>query len=181
VAFDKSSISTPAFLAVDIIMQICFYADIVLTFLHQYKDPRSQQVLKEPKQIAKQYLKTWFIVDFVSVLPFQYTGQANALRLFRILRIPRIVRLFDYSRAEAVLNMVFANVSPKNRMDYLFAAKFVYRILRTVLIALISTYFLGCLWYLVVSSSALDDAADTFLSQMTQKKVPLEEQTNVRK
>ena len=69
----------------------------------------------EPKEIAKQYLKTWFIIDFLSSIPMDYifliveesdqvfafarTGRTlkvirffKLLSLFRLLRISRLVR-----------------------------------------------------------------------------------------
>lgn len=69
----------------------------------------------EPKKIAKRYLKTWFIIDFLSSIPMDYifliveesgqvfqlarTGRAlkvirfvKLLSLFKLLRISRLVR-----------------------------------------------------------------------------------------
>ena len=42
-------------------------------------------------------------------------------------------------------------------MKYLYVAKYVYKIIRLLLLAITLTYFLGCFWYILVSLSCNED------------------------
>jgi len=42
-------------------------------------------------------------------------------------------------------------------MNYLYASKYIYKIIRLVLIATTLTYFLGCFWYFIISTKALHE------------------------
>lgn len=70
----------------------------------------------EPKKIAKAYLRGWFIIDFVSSIPFDYltlfarTGEegtglspslikaSRALRIVRLTKLLSLLRLLRISR-----------------------------------------------------------------------------------
>jgi hypothetical protein len=54
-----------AFYAVDAI----FAVDIILWFFTSYTDPYKQVEITNHKKIAINYLKSWFIVDFISTFP----------------------------------------------------------------------------------------------------------------
>ena len=45
-------------------------------------------------------IRGWFIVDFISVFPFQFIFSKNVLlaKLVRLIRLPRLVKLIDISR-----------------------------------------------------------------------------------
>lgn len=68
------------------------------------------EIILEPKEIAKHYVKTWFFVDFLSSIPMDYifllvresgenyqlarTGRAlKVLRLVKLLSLLRLLRL----------------------------------------------------------------------------------------
>lgn len=132
----------PGWLTVNIITDTLFILDIVVNFrtgiLVQTQYPRTVmggvreplggplydglplplQVVLEPKQIAKAYLRGWFIIDFVSSIPFDYltlfarTGSedneaslspslikaSRALRIVRLTKLLSLLRLLRISR-----------------------------------------------------------------------------------
>jgi hypothetical protein len=45
-------------------------ADVLLRFFHAYKDPNTFETVEDIRQIAKYYLKTWFVIDILAVFPF---------------------------------------------------------------------------------------------------------------
>lgn len=47
-----------------------FVIDVVINFRTTYVQGRSAKVVCDPKKIARHYLKTWFIADFISAIPF---------------------------------------------------------------------------------------------------------------
>jgi hypothetical protein len=85
----------------EVLLDFIFVADLVLNFRTAYMT--SSGVLEErPRKIARHYLKSWFLFDLLSCLPFRYvtqttageTGKApKALRLFRLAKMLRLTRL----------------------------------------------------------------------------------------
>ncbi|RNA33574.1 hyperpolarization activated cyclic [Brachionus plicatilis] len=74
------------------------------------KNDGDDKIILQPKEIAKNYLRTWFIVDFLSTIPLDYifllveksdtkyqlakTGRAlKVLRLAKLLSLLRLLRL----------------------------------------------------------------------------------------
>jgi hypothetical protein len=58
------------------------------------------------KQIAKNYVfKGWFIVDFLSVFPFEEIFPSGAItKLFRLFRLPRMIKLIDLDKFQKMLS-----------------------------------------------------------------------------
>ena len=57
---------------VNLLVDLMFIADILINFRTTYVDTASAVVISAPKRIAVHYLKTWFTIDFVSAIPFDY-------------------------------------------------------------------------------------------------------------
>jgi len=64
-------------------------------------------VILDPRTIAVKYIKSWFVVDFVSSLPLDYVflsveGQSysagRALRILRLAKLLQLLRLLRISR-----------------------------------------------------------------------------------
>ena len=59
-------------------------------------------------QVAKRYLQGWFIIDFVSVLPFDIIGMAansddaSQLKVLRVIRVARLLKLLRIIRVNRV-------------------------------------------------------------------------------
>ena len=86
----------------DYIFDTIFFIDIILSFFAAYVD-NEDIVVKNRKKIVINYLKTWFIIDLVSVLPVSYLMPANnpsqnINQLSRIARIPKIYRLVKLTK-----------------------------------------------------------------------------------
>ena len=53
------------------VLEISFGLDIIFNFLMEFKDPETQQPIREFTAIAKNYiLKSSFIADFLAIFPF---------------------------------------------------------------------------------------------------------------
>ncbi|KRW98530.1 Cyclic nucleotide-binding protein [Pseudocohnilembus persalinus] len=94
----------------DQVMNGVFALDIILSFFSAYYD-NDNILVTSNKYIATQYLKTWFLIDFISVIPFSdILGSQNSsssndpskynslVRLARLPRLYRLVRLFRLIR-----------------------------------------------------------------------------------
>ena len=54
---------------VDFLVDVFFFADIVLNFHTSYVG-EDGEVITDLKQIRRYYLKTWFVLDLVTSLPY---------------------------------------------------------------------------------------------------------------
>ncbi|GBG32779.1 Potassium voltage-gated channel subfamily H member 6 [Hondaea fermentalgiana] len=87
----------------NLIVDLIFFTDIIITFNLPYLNPATGLWVRKHSAIARNYLRSWFIIDFVSVVPFDWIITAiagddidshslRALRLLKLLKIARILR-----------------------------------------------------------------------------------------
>ena len=62
---------------------IPFLADIILNFRTAFVNKKGE-VVQDTRRIAKQYLRGWFLLDFVAALPFDllYASELSELASF---------------------------------------------------------------------------------------------------
>lgn len=70
-----------------------FYLDFIFCWFQGFKHPFNQNNVMEFKPIAKNYLKGWFFIDFICIIPVQLISQDYKNRSIKLLRLPRLLRL----------------------------------------------------------------------------------------
>lgn len=87
-------------------IDIFFFSDMILQFFIKPVDELGR-IVNNPRTIAYNYLTSWFIVDLVSVVPFDLIsvlsnsdelGDLKAVRVIRVLRLVKLLRVFRVSR-----------------------------------------------------------------------------------
>ena len=88
----------------DIILDVFFFLEIVISFFTAYNDENDTLIVSH-KRICSNYLKTWFIFDFLSAFPFEnvlfdikYSKLIKLSRLPRLYRLIRIIKLMKMLR-----------------------------------------------------------------------------------
>ncbi|KAH3853303.1 potassium voltage-gated channel subfamily H member 1-like [Dreissena polymorpha] len=105
-AFRGKNLDQVPMLVVDSIVDVVFFVDIVLNF-HTTFVGASGEVISDAKIIRMNYLKSWFVIDLLSCLPydvfnaFQDVDEGistlfSALKVVRLLRLGRVVRKLDH-------------------------------------------------------------------------------------
>ncbi|XP_062604189.1 potassium voltage-gated channel subfamily H member 1-like [Saccostrea cucullata] len=105
-AFKNKTMDQVPLLVIDSIVDVVFFVDIILNFHTTFVGP-SGEVISDSKIIRMNYLKSWFVVDVLSCLPydvfnaFQYVDDGistlfSALKVVRLLRLGRVVRKLDH-------------------------------------------------------------------------------------
>ncbi|RHY28257.1 hypothetical protein DYB32_006106 [Aphanomyces invadans] len=131
-------------------VDVCFGIDIVRNFLVGYHDERDELVMNHV-QIAKKYMRTWFVLDLVSTVPIEsvitlFDPQANvshtyaSIQLFRILRVTRIVKLARLAK----LKTFFAKAEETFGLN-----AGVVRLVRLILLVLFVSHLLACFFHLL--------------------------------
>jgi hypothetical protein len=80
-----------------------FLIDLVLNFFSAYYDDEDDLII-DRTIIALRYLKSWFFIDFIAIIPFgaiaSSTGDMSSLsRLAKLPRLYRLLKMTKYSNS----------------------------------------------------------------------------------
>ncbi|KAJ7993064.1 hypothetical protein DPEC_G00268560 [Dallia pectoralis] len=156
ITFFKEDTTTP-WIIFNVISDTFFLADLVLNFRTGIVFDDNTEIILEPGKIKMTYLKTWFVVDFVSSIPVDYIflivekgidsevyKTARALRIVRFTKILSLLRLLRLSRLIRYIHQweeIF-------HMTYDLASA-VMRIFNLIGMMLLLCHWDGCLQFLV--------------------------------
>lgn len=118
-----SGTDPPFWLVVNMIVDLMFAIDIILSFLTAYYTDE-YELVDNRCAIAKSYLMSWFIIDFVAIIPFENIIQGNSeesssanvndmirlARLGRLYKILRLMRLFRFLKLGKSLKSILSKV-----------------------------------------------------------------------
>ena len=147
IAFSDINKVSPFEIIIDILLGI----DIVLTFFSAYIDDE-ENLVKNHKKIIKKYLKSWFIIDIISVLPISYifnpSGRYSGLT--KISKLPKLYRLVKLTKLLRITKM--SSKGNLNRVTNFFMEKLkinanVERLFFFVLTFLLMNHLCACFWY----------------------------------
>ena len=135
----------------EILIDIFLGIDIVLTFFSAYTDDE-ENLVKNHKKIIKKYLKSWFIVDIISVLPISYIfhQQGKYSGLTKISKLPKLYRLVKLTKLLRITKM--SSKGNLNKVTKFFMEKLkinanVERLFFFVLTFLLMNHLCACFWY----------------------------------
>ena len=92
-----------------IITDTFFFIDIILTFLTSLYEADTGSEIVEKKVIARHYLKGWFWVDSISIIPLDFImmeAQGQATILARFAKIGKLYKLMRMIRLTKVLKLL---------------------------------------------------------------------------
>ena len=80
-----------------------FITDIILGFRKAFLNTKTGRECRDPNLIAKRYLKSYFIIDLLSAIPFDYFIESQEaysflilFPLFKIFRLNRLKKIITY-------------------------------------------------------------------------------------
>uniref|UniRef100_A0ACB8F1N9 Uncharacterized protein n=1 Tax=Sphaerodactylus townsendi TaxID=933632 RepID=A0ACB8F1N9_9SAUR len=110
ITFFKEETTAP-WIVFNVVSDTFFLMDLVMNFRTGIVIEDNTDIILDPERIKKKYLKTWFVVDFVSSIPVDYIflivekgmdsevyKTARALRIVRFTKILSLLRLLRLSR-----------------------------------------------------------------------------------
>uniref|UniRef100_A0A672YWZ3 Hyperpolarization activated cyclic nucleotide gated potassium and sodium channel 2 n=1 Tax=Sphaeramia orbicularis TaxID=375764 RepID=A0A672YWZ3_9TELE len=156
ITFFKDETTTP-WIIFNVVSDTFFLMDLVLNFRTGIVFEDNTEIILDPKKIKTKYLKSWFVVDFVSSIPVDYFflivekgidsevyKTARALRIVRFTKILSLLRLLRLSRLIRYIHQweeIF-------HMTYDLASA-VMRIFNLIGMMLLLCHWDGCLQFLV--------------------------------
>ncbi|CEP00726.1 Cyclic nucleotide-binding domain-containing protein [Plasmodiophora brassicae] len=149
-----------AYTTLDLVIDIMFTMDMLLTFVSAYDDVNGDLVT-DPRRIVLQYARTWFVVDLLSSFPFEavipqndYQSLAGINAIGKSLKVPRLmvralrfVKLFRAHRFQKLFYEL--EYSPNVHQGSV-------RMLKLLLMVVTFGHFSACLWYRVGAQSLQD-------------------------
>ncbi|KAM6963403.1 potassium/sodium hyperpolarization-activated cyclic nucleotide-gated channel 2 [Aplochiton taeniatus] len=156
ITFFKEETTTP-WIIFNVVSDTFFLMDLVLNFRTGIVFDDNTEIILDPRKIKTKYLKSWFLVDFVSSIPVDYIflivekgidsevyKTARALRIVRFTKILSLLRLLRLSRLIRYIHQweeIF-------HMTYDLASA-VMRIFNLIGMMLLLCHWDGCLQFLV--------------------------------
>ncbi|XP_058796092.1 potassium/sodium hyperpolarization-activated cyclic nucleotide-gated channel 3-like isoform X11 [Phymastichus coffea] len=159
ISFFNDDLST-RWIAFNCLSDTIFLIDLVVNFRTGImQQDNAEQVILDPKLIAKHYLRTWFFLDLISSIPldyiflifnqfqdfsesFQILHAGRALRILRLAKLLSLVRLLRLSR-------LVRYVSQWEEVYFLNMASVFMRIFNLICMMLLIGHWSGCLQFLV--------------------------------
>ncbi|XP_048103311.1 potassium voltage-gated channel subfamily H member 1b isoform X2 [Alosa alosa] len=143
----KTKQNNVTWLVVDSIVDVIFLVDIVLNFHTTFVGPGGE-VISDPKLIRMNYVKTWFVIDLLSCLPYDVinafenvdegiSSLFSSLKVVRLLRLGRVARKLDHyiEYGAAVLVLL-------------------------VCVFGLASHWLACIWYSIGDYEVIDEDAN---------------------
>jgi hypothetical protein len=141
-AFTKTA-AGPLEVALDLIIDFSVYCDMFLQTKMCSYDNKTKKLIHDQKRIKNEYLKSWFLVDFFSVVPadqilllvgtllvdngspewgmvlLDYSVAARLMRLLRLVRLAKIQQLLNMKKIihqlYQILHHLVRNFGPRGR------------------------------------------------------------------
>ncbi|XP_066925521.1 potassium/sodium hyperpolarization-activated cyclic nucleotide-gated channel 1-like [Clytia hemisphaerica] len=158
--FSESNTSFVTWIVVHTFSDIVFMLDIVFNFRTGYRKDEPGHFISfvlQPKKIAKNYFKSWFLIDLISSFPFDNIillisggntdsyglGVKSAFRGFKFLRLVKLLSLLKLLRLSRVMRYV------SKYEDFYNLTASVIRYIKLVCMMLMVAHWNGCLGFLV--------------------------------
>ena len=133
-----------------------FLFDIILIFNSAYYDEEFV-IVEDRKMIARDYVTSWFPIDFLAIIPFDYLlVQDNYGEIVRFARIGRISRLVKMTRLLRILKIVKQRSQLLKYLNEILKIGLGFeRLIFFILIFMIMCHILTCLW--VMAAQFIED------------------------
>ena len=178
-AFNKTA-SGSFEVMLDLVIDASVWVDMYMQMRMCSYDKKTKKLVHDPNKIKKDYLRSWFLVDFFSVVPADQillvigklmtehtTGGANlkiglyllelsvSVRLMRLLRLVRLVKLKDLLNLDKIIHTLYMFTHHIGMTKLQLA--FYFRLFFLVSLILTSGHFLGCLWLMLGRHNVLQE------------------------
>jgi len=138
-------------------IDLSFLGDMSLQFMLPFKPADADSQMQHfwvvsHKRIAVRYVLGWFIIDLISVFPFDslgfiLDGNVGNLKVLRIMRCARLIKLVRIIKASAMLQKL------KRRVGLKYST---IKLIQFVVMVVVVTHWLSCLWMLIPRIEATD-------------------------
>eukprot|EP00930_Biecheleria_cincta_P049588 TRINITY_DN34789_c0_g1_i1.p1 TRINITY_DN34789_c0_g1~~TRINITY_DN34789_c0_g1_i1.p1 ORF type:complete len:683 (-),score=77.44 TRINITY_DN34789_c0_g1_i1:276-2324(-) len=103
-AFDETHVLERQWALTDIMMDCCFLFDVILNFRTTFSNRDGLEVT-DGWTLAKTYMCSWFLLDFLSSVPFEHlsSGFIPSLGPLKLLKIAKIIKIIKLVRVAKIV------------------------------------------------------------------------------
>jgi len=169
IAFQDYNTAEPlAWTIVSFTIDFFFFIDIIIIFNSAFYDEEFL-IVEDRKLIAKDYIFSWFMVDLMAIIPFDYLlVQDNYQEIIRFTRIGRISRLIKMTRLLRILKIVKQRSQLLKYLNEILKIGLGFeRLIFFLLILIILCHILTCIW--VITASFKDEGGDSWINPYEEK------------
>lgn len=160
-------------------VDVVFFTDMFVQCRTPYRDDTTGKLILSVRSITVRYLTSWFIIDLVSVLPFEFLGniigggqnsslsQLSILRFFRLTRLLKLLRVFRASRKLKKLQ-----ISSNLRYATL-------ELLKITVVTIFMIHWLACFYRIAAERGGESEAAGWVDHYLTAKNMTSESTINL--
>jgi len=147
-------------------MDVLFVFDLILPFFFSYRDRHGKEVV-DPWLIARRYLCSYFVLNFIACVPFEQFDQSSqegessvnkGLRLTRMQRMTRLIRLLRLLRLTKLVRIIVE--SPV--WHYVQSLRGV-RIVNFFCALTFAVHIFACFWY--ICAALHEDHMETWVAR----------------
>ncbi|KAL1197170.1 Potassium channel GORK [Cardamine amara subsp. amara] len=139
----------------DIVGQLAFLVDIVLQFFVAFRDSETYRTNYKPTHIALRYLKSHFLMDFISCFPwdliYKASGKHELVRYMLWIRLFRVRKVIEF----------FRRLEKNTRINYLFT-----RILKLLFVEVYCTHTAACIFYYLATTLPKENEGYTWIGSL---------------
>jgi hypothetical protein len=92
----------------------------------------------------------WLFLDIIATFPFGLilnSDRGTVVKLIRLVRLPRILKIFSYDRVKKLNNFVNRRASRQGKVKGQLLARTYFALFTMLLLAFFCSYFLGAIFY----------------------------------
>ena len=154
-----------AWVVLDNIAWGMFITDMVVIFNTAVEESRTGNLIIARKEIARMYMYSWFVIDFVSIVPWSLLPTSgagggdtqSAGRLARIFRLPRALRVLRvFKLRDIVSNVPLLKSAWQSLQDTFVSLPAFLVVARSMVVAGLITHWLACVWHFLGTISSPD-------------------------
>jgi CRP-like cAMP-binding protein len=140
----------------DYVVDGFFFLDMLVSSRVSYFDNDHDAWIAVPRRIRSHYLRSWFLIDLFSFIPFEDVVYAlvqstesslSTIRLLKVLRLFRLAKLTRIFHLSEFMNRVehYSGISPVS-----------FELIKIVLQILVISHFVACFWWGVSANASSD-------------------------
>lgn len=166
-----------AMFVINCLIDLVFLFDLVLQFFVMYpKRTKFNGIMLEQRQshIAAHYLKSWFVIDLLSVVPFELISvvtsskQMAQMKVVKVVRLLRLSKLMRVMRASRLWRRFQLNMSITFRQ---------FALIRFFVVLLLITHWMANLWILTLVLVGPEEQVPRWVDHLTSLETELATKT----
>ena len=141
-----------AIIVFNLILDIVFFVDIVITFNTAIKEDH-KDIITSKVAIAKRYLRGWFWIDIIVTLPFYtlanwYVPDGSAAQVAQAVKFVRIMKILRIIRLLKLLKLIKDGKKMIKMRSYLKVHSAVERLIIMIFCFFLLCHVVACIWIL---------------------------------